>query len=329
LAKTDAPEIKDWLLRQGYQNSIMHEYLAYPCAVGGGLLSALDREVVDDDLLRAAGEIIQALIRGGPAANLDDYEDGAAVVKLFLDQIEQRGSSLPQLLAVVAIRDFLDDEEADWDARACQGWTQDKRQAMRKQCATIIERPTWRERVLTGLKSEDEQEFAHAAQGASVLGIDAWPYHWDRLQKQPRESGRWFHVMRGCTKSRINDVVALAEASIPLDKVATGPGTELGLGLEYEAHHCLDYLLQDLGRFPGEGVRLIATGLQSPVTRNRNMALRALSEWGQDEWPASVPALLKQARDCEPESEVRERIENVLAGRPLEEGIEAGEASGE
>src|SRR5207248_2725531 len=67
LSKTENPEIKDWLLREGYKNSVMYEYLAYPCAVGGGLLAALEADEVDDDLLLSAAEIIQALITGGPA----------------------------------------------------------------------------------------------------------------------------------------------------------------------------------------------------------------------------------------------------------------------
>lgn len=319
LANTEDPAIKDWLLREGYRNSVMYEYLAYPCAVGGGLRAALERDDVDDGLLAAAGEIIQALTAGGPAANLDDYEEGAAVVERYLDLMGQHATSLPQLLSVHAVLGFLGNDEADWEARAGRGWTPKRRAAMQRQCSAIIECPAWPEWVLAGLRSENEQEFYLADQAATVLGIAAGPLHWDHLRQRPLEPGRWFHVMKGCTEAHIADVVALAEARLPLDQIATGPGTELGLGPGYEAHSCLDYLLQELGRFPGQGVRLIAAGLQSPDVRNRNMALKALSEWGRDRWPEGMAALLGQARDREPDAEVRRRIENVLAGRPLED----------
>src|SRR5262249_9194913 len=104
LANTTDPDIKEWLLRGGDKNSIMYEYLAHPCAVGGGLLTALQRDTVDDQLLAAAAEIIQALLIGGPAPGMDDYEEGAAVVELYLDQMAKRATSLKQLLVVRSIR---------------------------------------------------------------------------------------------------------------------------------------------------------------------------------------------------------------------------------
>ena len=39
LESTNNAEIKEWLLRDGYKNSVMYEYLAYTCATTGGLLA--------------------------------------------------------------------------------------------------------------------------------------------------------------------------------------------------------------------------------------------------------------------------------------------------
>jgi hypothetical protein len=47
LANTTHPEIKKWLLREGYKNSVMYEYLAYTCAVSGGLAAALRTANID------------------------------------------------------------------------------------------------------------------------------------------------------------------------------------------------------------------------------------------------------------------------------------------
>ncbi len=79
LAETTDPEIKAWLLRQGYENSIMYEYLAYTCATAGDLHGALAADEIDEALLIGAGDIIKTLIdgQGGPAAGIDDYEHGA------------------------------------------------------------------------------------------------------------------------------------------------------------------------------------------------------------------------------------------------------------
>ncbi len=113
--------------------------------------------------------------------------------------------------------------------------------------------------------------------------------------------------------------MALAQEQLPLEKIATGPGTELGLGEQWTPHRHLSFVLQDLRRFPGKGWALIRTGIQSPVTNNRHMALRSLSPWGNAAWPEDAEALLTHALENEPDEEVRKRIETVLAGGEIEE----------
>jgi hypothetical protein len=78
-------------------------------------------------------------------------------------------------------------------------------------------------------------------------------------------------------------------------------------------------VLQDLRRFPGRGWRLIRAGLQSPVTRNRNMAVRALAAWDRQAWPPETELLLRQAVKAEPSEDIRRDMEKILAGEPLDE----------
>jgi len=47
LAKTEDAEIKEWLLREGFRNSVMYEYLAYIAATTGGLNDALHQLIQD------------------------------------------------------------------------------------------------------------------------------------------------------------------------------------------------------------------------------------------------------------------------------------------
>ena len=110
---------------------------------------------------------------------------------------------------------------------------------------------------------------------------------------------------------RIGQVVDLAEATLPLDEIASGPAEESGMGPEWEAHSALDFLLQDLGRFPGLGWKLIRSGLQSPVIRNRWMAIRALASWDRQDWPDETEQLLAAAVAAEPDAEVREAMTSV------------------
>jgi hypothetical protein len=120
-----------------------------------------------------------------------------------------------------------------------------------------------------------------------------------------------------CDKDRIGKVIEFAEANIDLDGIATGAADELGLGRGFEQHSCLDFVLQDLRRFPGWGAKLIEAGLKSPVVRNRNMAVAALASWSRVEWPSGLEKSLERAIRSEPNEDVQERMQTALKGEPL------------
>jgi hypothetical protein len=129
--------------------------------------------------------------------------------------------------------------------------------------------------------------------------------------------GRWYHVLALCDGGRIGKVVEFVEASIDLAAVATGAGDELVLGRGFEPHSCLDHVLQDLRRFPGEARALIEAGLKSPVVRNRNFAVAALAAWARGEWPGGLEESLEWPAACEPNEDVRERMRKALRGELL------------
>ena len=317
LAETEDPRIKDWLLREGFKNSVMNEYLACICARSGGLLAALSEDGVDQELLSSAGDLLVALINGGPAEGMEDYEDGAAVVEQFLGHLESQATALEQLLSVAAIQRYVSDEEADWTARSERGWTPEKRAVVQEQCASIINRPHWEQRIVDALQSDDHFEFWKGSQAARVLGIDTWEHHWRRLQGSPKDRSCWYEVMSRCNEGRITEVIAFAEQQLPLEEVATGPSDELGLGPDYETHGCLDFILQELGQSPGQGTALVEAAMKSPVVRNRHGALRVLSAWGQDSWPPDIKPALEHAVSIEPDDEVRKNMKRLLSGETL------------
>ena len=166
------------------------------------------------------------------------------------------------------------------------------------------------------LNSEDSHTFWTATQAARLLGIDTWENYFERLK---RGEDQWYFAMQSDDPERIDRVVQLAEQTLPLDELASGPSDLIGIGPEFKHHSALDFVLQDLQRFPGKGWRLIKTGLQSPVIRNRNMAVRALSAWDRGAWPMEAEAVLTQAIADEPDDVIRETMSQVLAG---EESVE-------
>lgn len=318
LARTENPEIKRWLLCEGFRNSVMYEYLAATCARGGDLLAAVSENPVEPEVLNAAGEIIQALISGGPSEGIDDYEDAQPVIEGYLQHMATSAETVADFLSVNSVRGFLEEDDSRWAARYDAGWTVESRARLRSLCDSIIGRPEWAGRVRADLASQDEAEFAQAAEAAKALGISTWDVHWRRLRENATDSGRWYPVMMLCDENRIAEVIEFAESRLDLSAIATGAGNELvGMGCGFEPHNCLQFVLQDLGRFPRRGAKLIDAGLKSPVVRNRNTAAGVLAAWSRDKWSDELGRSLQQAAECEPNEGVRKRMRQALSGETL------------
>jgi hypothetical protein len=317
LTGTTDPEIQAWLLREGYRNCILYEYTALTCASTGNLVQALRCPHPDEALLHGAAEILATLIRGreGPAEGIGEYEDGAEAAELYLGHIRRCPElGLEHLLATRAIEHLLEEEDGEGQDPDL-GWPE-RRKTLLRHAKTILERPEWPEIIQSGLASHDPRIFHRAAEAAGVLGIDVWDLYFERLQQG---EDLWYFAMRTEDPERIDRVVALAEELLPLDQIAAGPADELGFGPEFQAHGVLDFVLQELRRFPGKGWPLLRAGLQSPVTRNRNLAARALAAWGRPAWPPEAEFLLRSALAHEPNEGTRETLGQVIAGEPLED----------
>ena len=319
LAETEDPEIRGWLLREGFHNDVMDEYLAHTCAVAGDLVGALELDIVDDALLDGAAGILAALLNGGPAEDIEDYEQAAPASEAYLRHLsrrpDHRALDLRHLLVAEQLREFIGpvgDELEDDETLRELGWTLEIRRRVLDMCATVAERGEWMGQVLEGLETEDLGRFHQADAAAQLLDIDAWPHHLHRVQADPRRSPSWFRLVQTEDPERFEVVLKLALAELPLDEIATGPADETGLGPEFDIHDTLLVIVHALVDKPGQGVELIAAALRSPVTRVRRGALRVLSAWGDE--VAALSGELERAAEEEPNEELAADIGKVLAG---------------
>jgi hypothetical protein len=317
LVDTQNANIKAWMLREGFRNWVMDEYLAYACAVAGDLKSALVADAPDDALLLGAGGIIEALINGGPAEDLRQYDDGVDVVRMYLDHlVKQAPRNLAHLSVTIAIKTFAEDASLKWANYEAKGWTSNVRIDLANRAEQILMQDGWRALVAADLATGDDTAFWLAAKVAPSLGIDPWEMRFER--QRAGTSKQWYFLMQTEISSRASRVVELARAQLDPPALATGPADELGLGPEFSKHSDLQFLVQELRRFPGLGWDLISSGLKSPVISNRNQSVRALSEWGETRWPVAARGELEAAESAEPNDELRLAIRRVLNGQPFE-----------
>jgi hypothetical protein len=314
LRDTTDGQIRSWLLREGYRNSIMYEYTAYIAAETGGLLAALMQEPVDRPLLTAAGEILSALIAGGPAEDMDNYADGADAIERYLTLMQSRAESLDDYLAVVAIRDFVGADER-WAADR-PGWTVNRRDAVQAGCHEILRQSHWRDRVARMLTADaSDTDFWSARTVAHDLGIDTFEATFQRIERDPPGCD-WSDAWQGADTDRARRLAELARTRLPLVEIASGPRNELGMGPEWRPHHTLGCSIEALRDHPGIGGDLLVVGLQSPLTRNRYMALNALQRWPAESWPPEARGLAEAAAAADPDDTTRELAGAVLRGEP-------------
>lgn len=319
LENTQDPEIQAWMLREGFRNNVMDEYLACICARTGRLHEVLNHPFVEDSVFDAAVDILRALINGGPAEDIDDYEFAADACESYVNLVWARLSpGLKHFLAVSQIRSFLEKTEG-WEKRRERGWTDSRRQNLQTLAADVCGRGHWRGLIKTTLSSDDEHIFFEGDQAAEVLSIDTWDVHFSKVKSNPVGSSSWYRLMKQTDESRIDEVLSFAETVLPLEEIETGTADSLGLGPEFQLHGTLDWILQDLRRFPKRGWRLIRAGLGSPVIRNRNMAIQALTVWPFESWTDNMKVFIKRAHDIDPDSKVQQRLQHLLTGTPISE----------
>ncbi|GFZ96400.1 hypothetical protein GCM10008018_48450 [Paenibacillus marchantiophytorum] len=302
------PEIKQWLLRKGCQNSVMNEYLACICARNGELHAALSSEQVDSELYEGATDIIQALLNGGPAEDIDDYEHAPQVISNYLRLSYTMCNALKPLSVILEIRDLLSHTDEMWEKRMSLGWTEELRMEILAASQRIITLSKWESLVIDAVNSTDRVDRYYGVVCAKKLGIDSWDALYTQLLTNPLQESFYYDLMKTDDLQRIEKLVQLAEDHLPLQEIATGPKDEMGLGQEYVPHRCLLGILQRLDEYEGMGKRLLAVGLNSPVTSNRNMALKALEAWEASSWGNELVIALNKLAEIEPNESVRERV---------------------
>jgi hypothetical protein len=165
---------------------------------------------------------------------------------------------------------------------------------------------------------------------AGRLGVDLHQYLIDQLRSDPGNSGLWYRFVAGADEPRLREAVDLAVTLWDLSEISRGPALD-HFGGPSSPLASVDFILQELPRFPGVGASLIGASLRSPVIRHRLISLRALSRW--EEKPPELMHLVSNLARDDPHEDVRENAGLVLAGRaipgPEEFGGGGDEAGGE
>lgn len=310
---SDRADVRDWLLRRGCENEVMDEYLGYACATAGRLHEALAAETIDAELRAGACTIVSALIIGGPAEDIDDYDHGPAAVEHLLRHLE--GTIDPNELAVVGTIARWLGHERDWSTAEVRGWSPLVRKRIAAKAHAILTAKDVEDRLRAAFRSDDPGARFAAWNAASAAGIDLWEDAFELACREPLTSYLYQWLAWTRDPMRLRRTITLAEENLPLDDIATGPADDLGLGEGFEPHSCLDMILQELPESGQFSARLVAVGLRSPVTHNRFMAKRVMDNASPADWGSELREVLARAAAEEPDEELSRDLQALLARR--------------
>lgn len=316
LQQPQSAVIREKLLRQGLGIGN-----ALSLATGCRLHEVLARPEVDDELLARAREIIDSLVWSWDSPNdLTDYEHAGEAVEAFVGLLRDRGRTLDEFLTVYEVRCFLSSEELRRDDETGEdrfercGFDQERMARVTSMCDGFLNDDRWTADAQAALRSEDQDARRAGIEVAKRLGFDLHDYLVECLKKDPGDSGLWYDFVAGGDEAVVREVVDLATSLWDLDEIARGPALE-HFGGPSGPLASVDFILQELSRYPGVGAPLIAASLRSPVIRHRLIALRALSRW--DHTPSELIEQVRRLSSDDPDDDVRESAASVLAGEVI------------
>lgn len=318
LTKLELPiNIKEWLITDGYKNSIMYEYLAYTCAIHGNLQDKIIADTISNEIFKSSGEIIKALITGGPAEDISHYENASILISNYIRHAQTHVADILDFNILHQIKDFLTELQTDISNYAKNGWTEDLISNCIIDIVFILDKNNWTKLAIAALKSDDNLIYWNGKKAAKILHIDIWDIVWSKLKNNPTDSWMWYDVVNEAKANNVDEVIQFAINALPLKEIATGPRDSLGMGPEFIKHQCLDYVVTFLETYPGKGEPILLAALLSPMTRNRNMALKVLQKWGKVNWSEMIFTKLQQLSRIEPNKSTSMNISRLIKGEEL------------
>ena len=333
-------ELSELILREPQPEAVRERLVRDGLGTGNALTLArecrlhelLARPDIDDELLIRGREIIDTIVWSWDSPFvLTDYEHAGEASEHLVRHLSARAPDLDDFVSVYELRRFLTDDrfrfdsETGEDAFAKVEFDEERMSRVIALCSAFVERDFWLRRAEEAMASKTADERRRGMEVAGRLGADLRPYLIDQLRNDPDDSDLWYRLVAEADEPQVREAVDLAVTLWDLSEISRGPALD-GWGPSGPLAS-VDFILQELPRFPGLGASLIGACLWSPVIRHRMIALRALSRW--QEKPSDLMRLVNDLARDDPYKEARRDARLVLAGRAIPDPEEADDDADE
>jgi hypothetical protein len=296
VATTD-PMLRRWLLTEGFRNSVTPQYVAYQCAIIADLAGALQelpaKGKPDLPLLVGASDLLQSLIKPGPAAGFSKYEGAPTAAAAFLRNIQKRRESVSFYLAALALRDYVATLPAEGNAESTNvaQWTADEKRDVAAQAARITNDSSWHRYVVAAVL-DDDTDLDQAEAAAQKLNIETFDLHLRRLAQHSTNTRHWELAFAAAEPDDVKRLVEVAQGT---------------------SGAALEAVLRGVARYPGSGMDLVESSLTDSDERVRQAAVETLVRWGGPYLRnVSVRSALNNAARSESDEALKARIVALL-----------------
>ena len=291
-------EIKDWILKEGINNTVSPSYSALTCwknvNLGGILFTKPTREE-----FHYLGRYIDALLDEDAVPGMSTLDKRKEILLKYLEQAQNfalTGEEYEIIYHIYEYANEMDEKEVYEEA---------KKQLHSMNAKTVI---------LSSVKK------GLCLDLATEVGIDVKP-HVLKLLKDDFKNHSYVCRYLAHDKTYRSMLLDIYRKQLPLEEMKSKPSTELGFGEEYWKENALDFLLQELREYPLEGKEFVEVALQSTPIRTRNSALTVLQHWVEkkkqplSELSSSIYSLLNELKEIEPNEGTKKMMHKLVEGR--------------
>jgi len=244
----------------------MYSYLALICAEKCDLYHVLKTRKLNEFEFNGAKDIIDGLLDEGPCEGISAIDNANELLFMFVSQFEYIKLRIEDINLLDSILDYVntyDGEDKIWTKK------------IKEKVSEYISQIDLKSTILTAF---NEKKQWYAINVAKEHGIDISIEYFEHLKNNFYSNVNYISYLFEINKYVV-EAVKICEDNLVYEKIARGMGKLFGLGKT--EHWNVDMVVQYLSDYPNYGENLIKASINSPITRYRNMAAKALEGWKQ------------------------------------------------
>lgn len=261
MMKADTKEKKDWLLCHGCKNDVIYAYLGYECAMKCDLYERLQKGNFSDEEFHGASDIMSGLLDEGPCQGMSALEQPVELTLLYLEECKKHNWDAEQVALITDIATYFRESKIE------------NSEAVEPKVKEVLGRLD----IHTYIVENIEKNTHECMRIAKMYDVDM-SEHLLRLMKMDFEKYYNFCYYLFNNNQSVDVFLALCDREIKFDDFPNAMGNDFGLG-KVQGKIKLDMIVQHLDKHFGKGRKMIKACIQSPITRWRNMAAKALLGW--------------------------------------------------